>query len=232
MVQLVLSIDAGTPKAMTASDVLALIFASALPENTAIILDAALSADGKYSGIVETGTAGATLAFGDVIYQAVGDDRWELAKADAASTSIHRLGICVQAAASDGDATTILLFGKVRADTAFPTFTKYATVYVSAATAGDLTSTKPTAGIVRAVGHAISGDELFFNPEIRWKSVGSSTGTGSEQTIAHLCGAAPTMVSIVPTESGIDEVSGLYVDATNIKVTVSSGTDYNWSCEL
>lgn len=148
-----------------------LIFASALPENTAIILDAALSADGKYSGIVETGTAGTTLAFGDVVYQAVADGRWELAKADAESTAKHRLGICVQAAASDGSATTILLYGKVRADTAFPTFTKYAPVFISAATAGDLTSTAPTGTtgyIVRCVGHAISGDELHFSPDGIW----------------------------------------------------------------
>ena len=32
------------------------------------MLDAALSADGKWCGIAEDGTAGATLAFGDVVY--------------------------------------------------------------------------------------------------------------------------------------------------------------------
>lgn len=225
-------ITSGNLAALTVAQLQALVLGAALPENTAIILDPALSADGKYSGIVETGTAGATLAFGDVIYQAVADDRWELAKADAVATSIHRLGICVQAASGDGEATTVLLHGKVRADTAFPTFTKYAPVYIDASTAGDLTSTKPTAGIVRAAGHAISGDELFFSPDIRWKAVGSSTGTGSTQTIAHLCGAAPTMMSIVPTETGIDEISGLHADATNFYVTVTSGIDYNWSAEL
>jgi hypothetical protein len=63
-------------------------------------------------------------------------------------------------------------------------------------------------------------------------SHGNSTGTGSSQTIAHSLGAAPNFVSIVPTESGIDEVSGLYVDATNIYVTVTSGIDYNWSAGI
>lgn len=61
---------------------------------------------------------------------------------------------------------------------------------------------------------------------------GNSTGTGSGQTIAHGLGAAPNFVSIVPTEAGIDEVSGLYVDATNIYVTVTSGIDYNWTAGI
>ena len=132
-----------------------------------LILDAALSADGKYSGITESGTAGATLAFGDMVYLAVADSRWELAKADAAATSIHKIGICVLAAANDGSATTVLLWGKVRADTAFPTMTVAAPVFISAATAGDITSTAPTGTtdfIVRPVGEANTGDELFFHP--------------------------------------------------------------------
>lgn len=153
----------------TAAESIVLLLGAALPENTAIILDAALSADGKYSGIVETGTAGATLAFGDCIYQAVGDDRWELAKADAEATTKPKLGICVQAAANDGSATTILLWGKVRADTAFPAFTKYAPVFIDSATAGDLTNTAPAAvSYIRCVGQAISADELLFKPDNLW----------------------------------------------------------------
>lgn len=161
----------GIDQKLATSTLQATVFGTVLAENTAIILDPALSADGKYSGIVETGVAGTTLAFGDVIYQAVADDRWELAKADAAATSAHRLGICVKAAAGDGSATTILLVGKVRADAAFPTFTKYAPVYISSATAGDLSSTAPskaTGHIVRCVGWAISGDELWFQPDGTW----------------------------------------------------------------
>ena len=41
-----------------------------LGENTSIALDPAGSADGKYSGITITATAGATIAFGDVVYLA------------------------------------------------------------------------------------------------------------------------------------------------------------------
>lgn len=164
-------IDTGVPKALNAADVLSLILGAALPENVSIMLDPALSADGKWSGFTEAGTAGATLAFGDVCYQASADDRWELAKADAASTSQGRLGICILAAASDGDATNMLLFGKVRADTAFPSFTKYAPVYISSGTAGDLTTTIPsksTGHIVRVVGWAITADEIWFQPDGSW----------------------------------------------------------------
>jgi len=61
--------------------------AQQLAESASIRLDPALSADGTYSGTTITGTAGATLAFGDVIYLAVADSRWELADADAAATA-------------------------------------------------------------------------------------------------------------------------------------------------
>jgi len=219
----------GSTKALSVTELSTLTLSAPLAENTAIILDAALSADGKYSGIVETGTAGATISFGSIVYQAVGTDRWELAKADATATSIHRLGVCVQAS-TNGNATTVLLYGKVRADAIFPTFTKYAPVFISNATAGYATTTVPTSGVHRAIGYAISDNELDFRPDIRWKTVGSSTGTGSEQTIAHLLGANPTMVSIVPTQTGMETLL-VRADSTNIYVTATAKT-YTWSAEL
>lgn len=146
------------------------ILAQTMAENDAIKLDVALSADGKYNGITRTGTAGATLAFGDVVYLAVADSRWELAKADAEATTKCLLGICVLAAASDGDPTNILLIGMVRADTAFPSFTVGAPVFLDASTAGDLTSTAPTGSgnQIRCVGQAWTADELWFCPSSDW----------------------------------------------------------------
>jgi hypothetical protein len=135
-------------------------------ENTELKLDAALSADGKYCGITEAGTAGATLAFGDLIYLAAADSRWELADASAASTSGDvRIGICVLAAAADGDPTTILLWGKIRADAAFPSFTVSAPVHISE-TAGDVVVAAPTTtdSVTRRVGFGNTADELFFCP--------------------------------------------------------------------
>jgi len=137
-----------------------------LAENNSIALDPAGSADGKYTGITIAGTAGAALAFGDLCYLAVADSRWELTDADAASTSGDvMLGMCVLAAAGDGSATTLLLFGVLRADTAFPALTVGAPAYVST-TAGDIQVAQPsgTDDVIRRVGFALTADELFFNP--------------------------------------------------------------------
>lgn len=138
-----------------------------LAENTSIALDPAGSADGKYTGITVAGTAGATLAFGDCVYLAAGDSRWELADADSATTSDRMLGMVVLAAASDGDPTTILLQGIIRADAAFPALTIGSAAYVGE-TAGDIQVAIPTGAdsVIRRVGYALTADELYFNPSM------------------------------------------------------------------
>lgn len=60
---------------------------------------------------------------------------------------------------------------------------------------------------------------------------GSSTGTGSEQTIAHGLVSTPTKVAIVPTETGAT-VSAVWADGTNIYATVTNGKAFNWSAEV
>ena len=135
-------------------------------ENKGIILDAALSADGKWSGIVEMGTAGTSLGFGDIVYLAVADSKWELTDADATATAGPvKLGICVMSAIED-NLTLILLYGKVRADAAFPALTVGAPAYVGT-TAGDIQVAAPSgsADIVRIVGHGNTADELHFCPD-------------------------------------------------------------------
>ncbi len=136
-----------------------------LAENASIQLDAAGSADGKYSGVTIAGTAGTTLAFGDLIYLAAADSRWELADADSATTSQRLLGMCVLAAASDGDPTVVLLMGNIRADAAFPALTIGSPAYVGE-TAGDIQTAIPTGAdnVIRVVGYALTADELLFNP--------------------------------------------------------------------
>lgn len=140
-----------------------------LGENTSVALDPVLSADGKYTGITRTGTAGGALAFGDSVYLDPTDSRWELVDGNIAAGSDGDprgiLGICVLAAAADGDATKILLYGTVRADAVFPTFTINAPVYIGE-TAGDLVVTQPTTAdvVIRVVGFGLTADELFFNP--------------------------------------------------------------------
>lgn len=132
-----------------------------------IVLDPTLSADERWSGIMQAGTAGATLAFGDLVYFAAADSRWELADAAAEATAGPvKLGMCVLAAAADGDPTNILLFGKIRADAAFPTLTIGAPAYVGT-TAGDIQVAQPsgTDDVIRIVGHADTADVLLFNPD-------------------------------------------------------------------
>lgn len=169
--------DLGTPGAGVLTNCTGLPMASlvagilagnmTLGESTGqIVLDPALSADGTWSGIMVAGTAGATLAFGDLIYLAAADSRWELADADAASTAGDViLGMCVLAAAADGDPTNILLYGKIRADTAFPSLTIGAPAYVGT-TAGDIVTAQPsgTDDVIRVVGFGLTADVLMFCP--------------------------------------------------------------------
>ncbi len=137
-----------------------------LAEGASIAIDAALSATGTYSGLTQAGTAGTTLAFGDLVYLAAADSRWELTDADAEATAGPvRIGICVLTAAADGDPTVILTYGNVRADSNFPTLSIGAPVYVST-TAGDVQTAQPsgTDDVIRVIGYGNTADELFFCP--------------------------------------------------------------------
>ena len=162
-------ITSGNIAALSVAQLQTLAFSAALPENVNIEWDAALSADGKWSGIVtKQFNGGATIPFGEIMYLKAADSEWYQAKADVTATSgAVMLGICVLAT-TDAGACTALLIGKIRADAKFPTFTISAPVFVSAATAGLLTSTAPTGTtnfVVRIVGHAGTGDEIYFNPD-------------------------------------------------------------------
>jgi hypothetical protein len=140
--------------------------ATLLAEGASIDLDPTLSADGTYSGIAITGTAGTTLAFGDLIYLAAADSRWELVDADSVTTCGAVLtGMCVLAAAADGNATKILLKGNIRADAAFPALTIGANVYAGL-TPGDIVTTAPSAtdDVVHVVGKALTADSIYFDP--------------------------------------------------------------------
>lgn len=136
--------------------------AQQLAEGASIRLDQTLSADGTYSGTTIAGTAGTTLAFGDLVYLAAADSRWELTDADSSTTAGNVLmGFCVLAAASDGDPTVILLDGNIRADAAFPALTIGAPVYAST-TPGDIQVAQPsgTDDVIQVVGFALTADSI------------------------------------------------------------------------
>lgn len=139
-----------------------------LSENTSIALDPAGSADGKWSGISITGTAGYTQAFGDLVYLDPTDSRWEAVDANSASGAdgdARGMLAMVVSAGTDGNACTLLLQGVIRADAKFPTFTVNNPIYASE-TAGSVTQTQPTTTdvVIRVVGFALTADEMYFNP--------------------------------------------------------------------
>lgn len=140
-----------------------------LAENTSIALDPAGSADGKWTGISVTATAGYTQAFGDCVYLDPTDSRWELCDANSAAgadgDSRGIIGMVVSTG-TDGTSCTILLNGIIRADAKFPTFTVNNPIYVSE-TAGAVTQTQPTTTdvVIRVLGFGITGDEMYFNPD-------------------------------------------------------------------
>lgn len=143
-----------------------------LAENASIGLDPAGSADGKYTGITVTAVAGYTQAFGDLVYLDPTDSRWEATDANSAAgadgDARGLLGMVV-VAGTDGSACTILLNGIIRADTKFPSFTVNNPIYVSE-TAGSVTQTQPstTDVVIRIIGAALTGDEMYFNPDFAW----------------------------------------------------------------
>ncbi|MCP3684640.1 MAG: hypothetical protein GY861_18390 [bacterium] len=167
----VLSIPTGTSTVALGVD--GTVSSLVLTEKASIALDPVGGADGDYSGITIAGTAGATLAFGDLVYFDPTDSRWELADANAAAAADGDargiLGLVVLAAGSDGDPVTVLLQGVIRADTAFPALTINAPAYVSE-TAGDIVVTAPStaSNVVRVVGQAFTANELYFNPSSDW----------------------------------------------------------------
>lgn len=139
-----------------------------LAENTSIALDPAGSADGKWTGISVTATAGYTQSFGDLVYLDPTDSRWEAVDANSAAgadgDARGMLGMVVSAG-TDGNACTILLHGIIRADAKFPTFTVNNPIYASE-TAAAVTQTQPTTTdvVIRVIGSALTADELYFSP--------------------------------------------------------------------
>jgi len=142
----------------TASDII-------MTEKSAIRLDPAGGADGDYSGVAFVGTAGETVAFGDIAYLKAADSEWYLAKADAAATAgIVAVAICVSSG-TNGNPVTLLTHGIVRADAGFPALTIGAPVYISetGTTTNTVTVTAPTTAdaVVRVVGFALTANEMM-----------------------------------------------------------------------
>jgi hypothetical protein len=137
-----------------------------IDENAVVKLDAALSADGKYSGYGFTGTAGTALAFGQVAYYAAADSKWELTDADAEATAGPVRIAIVAVAGAENATVTLLTSGNIREDD-WNWGTIGAPVYLDTATAGGMTLTAPsgTDDVIRIVGYVVDANTIWFCPD-------------------------------------------------------------------
>jgi len=136
--------------------------------------------------LVVAGTAGETIADGDLIYFDTTDDEWKLADADAAGTSENVMLGIAQGAGTDGAAITggVLLQG---VDDAQAGMTIGDVMYLSD-TAGDIASSAGTIEVT--VGIAKSATELYFSPRFLYfitadqqDALAGSSGTPSSTNL-------------------------------------------------
>ena len=128
---------------------------------TSLDLTTSLSANQSYQGVTESGVVGENVAFGDVLYLKFSDGKWWKAKADAYSTTpATRMSLATITANNTG---TILIEGNVRFDSWSFAANK---VYLSAATAGSITTTQPstTGNQIQALGIAKTSTTMYFKP--------------------------------------------------------------------
>jgi len=124
-------------------------------------LTTALSANNSYTGTIDTVTVGEAVAFGDVLYLKFSDGKYWKAKADAYTTT--PAVVMAMASISANAAGIVLLNGYVRYDSwSFAA----ANIWLSASTAGAITSTQPstTGNQIQKIGIALSSTKLIFNP--------------------------------------------------------------------
>lgn len=120
----------------------------------------ATGAAAVYDQNIMAGTAGETLAAGNSVYFKESDQRWWLAKADAAATSIGVTVGIAQGTATAGNAVNVLLRGIEKNLTGLTAGSKY---YISSATGGALSTAPGT--FRRFVGTALSTTRLIFVPD-------------------------------------------------------------------
>lgn len=141
-----------------------------LADAKSIIFDPEPASDHNSAGMIAPMTAGATLAFGDAVYQK-SDGEMHLGDADSASTS-GVIAIAV-ASGSDGASSNFMFYGFLRDDSW--NWTVGGLIYLSTTgTSGNtLTQTAPSGSgdIVQILGVATHADRIFFNPSLTYAEV-------------------------------------------------------------
>jgi hypothetical protein len=129
-------------------------------------MDHAIGTNLSGPGLEIEGTAGATIAIGEVCYLQDTDNEWLLTDADAEASSKGMLGIAVTAGTDGSTFQVMILMGIFRADALYGFTTGGAPLYLST-TPGAITGTAPSGSgdIVRIVGYAHDdGDTIIFRP--------------------------------------------------------------------
>ena len=133
------------------------------PNVSQVTLSTTLGANLTYTGTIETGTVGEAVVFGDVLYLKFSDGKWWKAKADSYTTTpAARMALASISANASG---TLLIEGNVRYDSWALAANK---VYLSAATAGALTTTQPatTGNQIQVLGVAKTSTTMYFKPSL------------------------------------------------------------------
>lgn len=128
-----------------------------------------LSAE-SYSGTTTVGTGGETINYAELVMLDDADSEWKkvdisITTALATGNARGLIGIAVTPS-TDGAAITVLLQGKIRSATYFPSLSTIIGQPVYASTLADIAIAQPsTAGyIIRVVGFALTASEIWFNP--------------------------------------------------------------------
>lgn len=128
-----------------------------------VTIDNTLGSNLSYSGLIESGTVGENVVFGDVLYLKFSDGKWWKALATAYTTTpVARMAMASISANASG---TLLIEGNVRNDSWALAANK---VYLSAATSGAITTTQPatTGNQIQVLGVAKTSTRMYFKPSL------------------------------------------------------------------
>ena len=123
--------------------------------------------DTASSGVTIQGTAGTTLALGDLVYLDVADNKWEKTDADAEAMAGPVILAIVTETIAENAIGTLLLYGFINATSSYNFTTAGAPLYVHVSP-GTMSQTAPSGSgdIVRIVGYAHDdADTIFFSPD-------------------------------------------------------------------
>jgi hypothetical protein len=126
-----------------------------------LLLDQTPTSDHTANGLIVTGTAGEILAYGNICYYKSDGKFWK-ADMNASSSASGWLAYSIDTSVAADSSGSFLVKGYARDDSY--TWTTGNVLYLGAAGAASSTAPTGSADVVRIVGYAVDGDNMFFNP--------------------------------------------------------------------